>query len=313
MNAHICIAKRTTSRRARARPQDGDARAARRRRRRSSPGRGSAPACAAAARRRRPPRRRPRRPAGPPATPEMAGRGCASAREYRMAALWRPIPLAPNRSTRCCRIGFVAAAIVDRGGQRRPVLRPAPLPRRARRRAAPGQRRAPDPVPGRRRAHRLRRGPPRPRHRLHRQGARDARPPAPTASRSPTPSRCRSKRPASSGCGATTTRTKPSPTTSSSSRSTPTVALDLVSTDVVHTWFVPDLAGKRDAVPGKHNQVVFRADEEGIYRRPARRPSPARPTRRCGPRSKSSRPRNTKPSSKARKPTSRPPRTGSSA
>jgi cytochrome c oxidase subunit II len=44
-----------------------------------------------------------------------------------------------------------------------------------------------------------------------------------------------------------------------------TVALDLVSTDVVHTWFVPDLAGKRDAVPGKHNQVLFRADEEGVY------------------------------------------------
>ncbi|HEX7059724.1 MAG TPA: hypothetical protein VF176_07740 [Solirubrobacterales bacterium] len=44
-----------------------------------------------------------------------------------------------------------------------------------------------------------------------------------------------------------------------------TVALDLVSTDVVHTWDVPDLAGKRDAVPGKHNEVVFRADEEGVY------------------------------------------------
>jgi cytochrome c oxidase subunit 2 len=44
-----------------------------------------------------------------------------------------------------------------------------------------------------------------------------------------------------------------------------TVALDLVSTDVVHTWFVPDLAGKRDAVPGKTNQIVFRADEEGTF------------------------------------------------
>ena len=43
------------------------------------------------------------------------------------------------------------------------------------------------------------------------------------------------------------------------------VELDLVSTDVVHTWDVPDLAGKRDAVPGKHNQVLFRAEEEGIY------------------------------------------------
>lgn len=43
------------------------------------------------------------------------------------------------------------------------------------------------------------------------------------------------------------------------------VELDLVSTDVVHTWDVPDLAGKRDAVPGKTNHVVFLADEEGIY------------------------------------------------
>jgi cytochrome c oxidase subunit 2 len=43
------------------------------------------------------------------------------------------------------------------------------------------------------------------------------------------------------------------------------VELDLVSTDVVHTWDVPELAGKRDAVPGKTNHVVFRADEEGTY------------------------------------------------
>jgi cytochrome c oxidase subunit 2 len=43
------------------------------------------------------------------------------------------------------------------------------------------------------------------------------------------------------------------------------VELDLVSTDVVHTWDVPDLAAKRDAVPGKTNHVVFRADEEGAY------------------------------------------------
>lgn len=44
------------------------------------------------------------------------------------------------------------------------------------------------------------------------------------------------------------------------------VELDLVSTDVVHTWDVPELAGKRDAVPGKTNRVLFRADEEGTYR-----------------------------------------------
>jgi cytochrome c oxidase subunit 2 len=44
-----------------------------------------------------------------------------------------------------------------------------------------------------------------------------------------------------------------------------TVELELVSTDVIHTWDVPQLAGKRDAVPGKTNHVVFRADEEGTY------------------------------------------------
>jgi len=45
-----------------------------------------------------------------------------------------------------------------------------------------------------------------------------------------------------------------------------TVELELVSTDVIHTWDVPALSGKRDAVPGKTNRVVFRADEEGVYR-----------------------------------------------
>lgn len=43
------------------------------------------------------------------------------------------------------------------------------------------------------------------------------------------------------------------------------VELELISTDVVHTWDVPELAGKADAVPGKVNDVIFRADEEGTY------------------------------------------------
>jgi cytochrome c oxidase subunit 2 len=43
------------------------------------------------------------------------------------------------------------------------------------------------------------------------------------------------------------------------------VDLKLLSTDVVHTWDVPDLAGKHDAVPGKVNDVVFRADDEGNF------------------------------------------------
>jgi len=43
------------------------------------------------------------------------------------------------------------------------------------------------------------------------------------------------------------------------------VDLQLLSTDVVHTWDVADLAGKRDAVPGKVNHVIFAADEEGSF------------------------------------------------
>jgi cytochrome c oxidase subunit 2 len=44
-----------------------------------------------------------------------------------------------------------------------------------------------------------------------------------------------------------------------------TVALKLVSTDVIHGWNVPSLTGKADAVPGKTNWVYFRADEIGIH------------------------------------------------
>jgi cytochrome c oxidase subunit 2 len=44
-----------------------------------------------------------------------------------------------------------------------------------------------------------------------------------------------------------------------------TVALELVSADVVHGWNVPSLTGKAQAVPGKTNTVYFRADDEGVY------------------------------------------------
>jgi cytochrome c oxidase subunit 2 len=43
------------------------------------------------------------------------------------------------------------------------------------------------------------------------------------------------------------------------------VQVELLSTDVVHTWNVRDLARKADAVPGKTNNVFFSADEEGVY------------------------------------------------
>jgi cytochrome c oxidase subunit 2 len=43
------------------------------------------------------------------------------------------------------------------------------------------------------------------------------------------------------------------------------VELELLSTDVVHTWNVGDLARKADAVPGKSNDVLFITDEPGLY------------------------------------------------
>lgn len=44
-----------------------------------------------------------------------------------------------------------------------------------------------------------------------------------------------------------------------------TVQLDLVSTDVIHGWNVPELTGKAQAIPGKTNKVYFRADDPGVY------------------------------------------------
>ena len=43
------------------------------------------------------------------------------------------------------------------------------------------------------------------------------------------------------------------------------VELELLSTDVVHTWNVEELGRKADAVPGKTNKVLFSADEEGTF------------------------------------------------
>jgi cytochrome c oxidase subunit II len=43
------------------------------------------------------------------------------------------------------------------------------------------------------------------------------------------------------------------------------VLLDLESTDVLHRWWVPELGGMFDAVPGQSNQAWFKADETGTY------------------------------------------------
>lgn len=45
-----------------------------------------------------------------------------------------------------------------------------------------------------------------------------------------------------------------------------TVSLDIVSADVVHSWWVPELGGKFQAVPGYHNYTWFKITKAGIYR-----------------------------------------------
>jgi cytochrome c oxidase subunit 2 len=45
-----------------------------------------------------------------------------------------------------------------------------------------------------------------------------------------------------------------------------TVSLDIVSADVVHSWWVPELGGKFQAVPGYHNYTWFKVDKPGVFR-----------------------------------------------
>ena len=44
-----------------------------------------------------------------------------------------------------------------------------------------------------------------------------------------------------------------------------TVVLNITSSDVVHSWWVPQLGGKADAVPRHTNHTWFRIDKPGIY------------------------------------------------
>ncbi|MGZ8707083.1 MAG: cytochrome c oxidase subunit II [Gaiellaceae bacterium] len=44
------------------------------------------------------------------------------------------------------------------------------------------------------------------------------------------------------------------------------VKLDIVSHDVDHSWWVPELNGKFDAIPGRTNHTWFKADRIGVYR-----------------------------------------------
>jgi cytochrome c oxidase subunit II len=44
------------------------------------------------------------------------------------------------------------------------------------------------------------------------------------------------------------------------------VTLQLSSSDVIHSFWIPNLAGKLDLIPGVDNQIQFIADREGTYR-----------------------------------------------
>ena len=45
-----------------------------------------------------------------------------------------------------------------------------------------------------------------------------------------------------------------------------TVVLKITSSDVQHSWWIPKLGGKADAVPGHTNETWFKISKEGIYK-----------------------------------------------
>jgi cytochrome c oxidase subunit 2 len=45
-----------------------------------------------------------------------------------------------------------------------------------------------------------------------------------------------------------------------------TVVLDITSRDVAHSWWIPKLGGKADAIPGYTNHTWFRIPEPAVFR-----------------------------------------------
>jgi cytochrome c oxidase subunit 2 len=45
-----------------------------------------------------------------------------------------------------------------------------------------------------------------------------------------------------------------------------TVTLDIRAQDVIHSWWIPELGGKMDAVPGYTNYTWFKIEKPGVYR-----------------------------------------------
>jgi cytochrome c oxidase subunit 2 len=44
------------------------------------------------------------------------------------------------------------------------------------------------------------------------------------------------------------------------------VRVDIYSRDVAHSWWIPELGGKFDAIPGQHTHTWFKADQAGTYK-----------------------------------------------
>lgn len=44
-----------------------------------------------------------------------------------------------------------------------------------------------------------------------------------------------------------------------------TVTLEITSQDVAHSWWIPELGGKADAIPGHVNETWFKVPEPGLY------------------------------------------------
>jgi cytochrome c oxidase subunit 2 len=45
-----------------------------------------------------------------------------------------------------------------------------------------------------------------------------------------------------------------------------TVLLKIKANDVVHSWWIPELGGKQDAVPGYTNETWFKATKNGLFK-----------------------------------------------
>lgn len=45
-----------------------------------------------------------------------------------------------------------------------------------------------------------------------------------------------------------------------------TVTLDITADDVAHSWWIPELGGKMDALPGYVNKTWFKATKPGVYK-----------------------------------------------